>query len=199
MTTRSYASPRRAQAAGETREAILGAALELFEARGYADVGMNDVAARAGVSLNTIYVSVGKKPQLLLSLLHDAANGTEIDSALARVHAEDSPTRIIDIIARGTRGVFERHSWALGELYDNAAACAEFADAIAASEQRYRDRLTLVAKRIVLLRPSLDAGRVADILWFYFGFRPWRELRKLQWSWDESERWLTGQAESALR
>ncbi|TFD92056.1 TetR/AcrR family transcriptional regulator [Cryobacterium lactosi] len=198
MTTRTYASPRRAQGAAETRRAILRAALDVFEDKGYTAASLAEIAAKAQVSLNTIYVSVGKKPQLLLAIFEEATSDADIDSTLAGVESEDSPLRIIAHIAHGTRVIFERHSWALGELYDNAATSEEFTQTIAASEAQYRARLGVAAARVAALHAPLDAGRASDVLWFYFGFRPWRELRKLSWSWDDAEMWLSQQAASAL-
>lgn len=143
-------------------------------------------------------MSVGKKPQVLLAIVAEATSDADIDSTLAGVESEDSPLHIIASLAHGTRVIFERHSWALGELYDNAATSDEFTPTITASEQQYRARLAVAATPLASLHAPLDAGRAADVLWFYFGFRPWRELRRLAWSWDDAEIWLARQAASAL-
>lgn len=198
MVTRTYDSPRRSKAAAETRGAILDAALHLFETQGYAATGMNEVAALADVSLNTIYVSVGKKPQLLIALFQDASNDADIETTLQIIDVVDSPTTVVEEIAKGTRVVFERYAWTLGTLYDNASASSEVSEAIAALEARYRDRLGLAAQRLAALRPDLEVERTTHILWFYFGFRPWRELRELGWDWADAEAWLVAQASGAL-
>lgn len=49
---------------------MLRAARELFTARGYAGTSVADIARAAGVSVDTLYASVGRKPQLLLAV-HD--------------------------------------------------------------------------------------------------------------------------------
>ena len=69
---RSYDATRRRAAAEQTRLGILAAARELFEESGYTGTSVQDVARRAGVSLDTVYASVGRKPQLLLAV-HDMA------------------------------------------------------------------------------------------------------------------------------
>lgn len=67
---RRYDSSRRRAAAEETRAAVLAAARELFTTRGYAATSVAEVARQAGVSVDTLYAAVGRKPQLLLAV-HD--------------------------------------------------------------------------------------------------------------------------------
>ncbi len=67
---RAYHSPRRRQAAERTRVAILRAARELFGSKGYADTSVAEIARAAAVSVDTLYATVGRKPQLLLAV-HD--------------------------------------------------------------------------------------------------------------------------------
>ncbi len=70
VKTRTYNTRRRRAAAERTRAGILDAARELFSATGYDGTSVAQVAARAGVSVDTVYASVGRKPQLLLAV-HD--------------------------------------------------------------------------------------------------------------------------------
>jgi AcrR family transcriptional regulator len=57
----------RAAAAQATRERILDAALDLFIARPYDDVGMREIAAAAGVSPQTVVNHFGTKEALFLA------------------------------------------------------------------------------------------------------------------------------------
>jgi AcrR family transcriptional regulator len=68
---RSYDSPVRRAAAARTRAAVIDAAGRLFTERGYAETSVADIAAEAGVSVDTLYAAVGRKPQLLLAV-HDS-------------------------------------------------------------------------------------------------------------------------------
>jgi AcrR family transcriptional regulator len=67
---RGYDATRRRAAAEQRRLAVLAAARDLFLEGGYAATSVQAVADRAGVSLDTVYTSVGRKPQLLLAV-HD--------------------------------------------------------------------------------------------------------------------------------
>ena len=74
VKTRTYRSPVRAEQAAATRRAVLVAARKLFTTTGYAATTVADVARLAGVSVDTVYTSVGRKPELLLAV-HDMALG----------------------------------------------------------------------------------------------------------------------------
>lgn len=62
---RTYRSPTRAEGARQTRRRIVGAAREMFEEKGYAGTTIDAVAAAAGVSRRTVFLSVGSKAELL--------------------------------------------------------------------------------------------------------------------------------------
>ena len=74
VKTRAYRSTVRTRQAAATRRAVLDAARELFTTTGYAGTTVADVARLAGVSVDTVYTSVGRKPELLLAV-HDMALG----------------------------------------------------------------------------------------------------------------------------
>ena len=76
--------PRSGQGAGDTRQAIVDAAIACFAARGYALTTNRDIAARAGVTSNLLYHYFGSKAavfraalvnvnQRLLDLYHASA------------------------------------------------------------------------------------------------------------------------------
>src|SRR6266536_2157914 len=85
---RSYHSPRRQQQAAATRQAILEAALRLFEQRGYPATTMEQVAAEAGVALKTVYVAFQTKSGLL-RVLRSAAPVDPDAAALWRLIQSD--------------------------------------------------------------------------------------------------------------
>ena len=73
--SRPYNSPLRAEQADLTRKRVLTVARRLFLERGYAGTKVNDVAAAAGVSPDTIYVSLGGKKGLLEGVWAIAVSG----------------------------------------------------------------------------------------------------------------------------
>ena len=111
---RRYDASRRRQAAARTREAILDAALQLFAGQGYAATPMTAIAERAGVALDTVYASVGRKPELARLLIETAISGSsqavpagERDYVQAIQAASDAETKIA-IYASAVRAIAGR-------------------------------------------------------------------------------------------
>jgi AcrR family transcriptional regulator len=73
--TRSYDSSRRRAQAAETRRAILDAARSLFLSDGYGSTTVAAIAARADVSVETIYKAFGGKAGLARALFDQALAG----------------------------------------------------------------------------------------------------------------------------
>ena len=74
---RSYDATRRAEAAARTRQSILEAARTLFAENGYSATSMAAIAQAAGVALDTVYASAGRKPALVRLLVETAISGTD--------------------------------------------------------------------------------------------------------------------------
>ena len=74
---RAYRSPRRAQQAQATRDALVDAATRLFTTRGWAATGMRDIASEAGVATETIYTHFASKAELLRAAADVAVTGDD--------------------------------------------------------------------------------------------------------------------------
>ena len=74
---RKYHSPLRADQAQRTRGRVLDAAFGLFVERGYAGTTVAAVAEKAGVSPETIYLSLGGKRGLLEGVIEAAISGPD--------------------------------------------------------------------------------------------------------------------------
>ena len=72
---RTYDSSRRARQAAQTREEVLAAAVTLFNEQGWAATKLADIAARAGVAVETIYSGFGSKKGLLRAAMDVAVVG----------------------------------------------------------------------------------------------------------------------------
>ncbi|GII59620.1 TetR family transcriptional regulator [Planotetraspora thailandica] len=197
-----YHSPRRMDAAADTRMAIIRSARELFLAHGYADVTVAHIAAAARVAVQTVYSSTGGKTAILAALLASTVNDPAIAEGLEAVAASTDPGAIIDITAEGTRRTHERHWDVLyGLLHDGLGdhgATEVFNEGITV----YLKALTMVADRLVTLdalRPELDHALAVDLLWFFLGQRAWFLLvGERGWSFDRAQEWMAESARQAL-
>jgi AcrR family transcriptional regulator len=197
----SYNSPRRQQAAAATREAIIEAAQELFACQGYARTTVAQVAEAAQVAANTVYTSVGGKPQLLAAITESGTGDPDVAETLTAVARATDAAEVIRLTAAGTRRVNQRRTKAVAVLLDSAQADPAAAEMLRLTVRYYRDTLATLARRLEDLgavEPP-DLNRAADVFWYLFGWTSWRTLiTDLGWSWDEAEQWLAQQGIDAL-
>jgi AcrR family transcriptional regulator len=174
VKTRAYRSPVRAEQAGATRRAVLLAARELFTTTGYAATTVADVARLAGVSVDTVYTSVGRKPELLLAV-HDMALGGGDEP----VDAEGRDYVAAVRAAQGARAKLETYAAALAERFPSVVPLAEALRAAADRDPACRRVLEELDERRATnmrrfaaelratgeLRPDLTDEQVAHLLW----------------------------------
>lgn len=82
----SLKQPRSSPKAGETRNRILSAALNLFRERGFDETSMREIAAAAGVAIGAAYYYFDSKEALVMAFYHQANDAMQepIETALAR-------------------------------------------------------------------------------------------------------------------
>jgi len=201
MASRTYTSTVRERHAEDTRRTILDAAAKLFAEQGYAHTSVAQVAAAAGVALNTVYASVGGKSALVLALAEQGADDSTAIETVNRITALDDPAEILRLTAHGTGQVRRKRQRTLALLFENRYADTDIAAAADLAIRSTRSRLDTVAARLFdtgKLRPELTLEQVEQTLWFYFGFEAWRSARELRWDWDDAAEWLATQASRAL-
>jgi AcrR family transcriptional regulator len=197
----NYNSPRREQAAAATKEAILDATRQLFATQGYGRTTVGQIAESAQVAVNTVYTSIGGKPQLLAAIMEYGTHDPAVAETLAAVAHATDPAAVIRLTAAGTRQVNERHSTEVAILFESARVDDVAAELLHGVQRRYRDHLDVFVQRLRdldALAPS-DRSRATDIFWYLFGWTSWRTLiSELGWSWDDAEKWLADRGVEAL-
>ena len=174
VNKRRYDSTRRRAAAERTRAAVLAAARDLFTRHGYPGTAVADIAAAAGVSIDTMYATVGRKPQLLLAV-HDMALA-EGDTPVAaeqrdyvqQIRAAPTATQKLATYAAALARI-------LPHTVPLALALAAAGQSDPACRQAYRDLTERRAANMRLLardlrgtgelRDDLDDDTVADLIW----------------------------------
>lgn len=167
-------SPGRAAAAERTRARILAAARELFEARGFTAMTMQQVAERAGVALDTVYATVGKKPTLVEALIESAISNSEHAvpagqrSYVQGIQAEPRAAYKLTLYARAVAQIHARLAPIVRGVQEAARASPELAEVWARISKRRAENMKRFAAELLAtgaLRPDLDVARVADVLW----------------------------------
>ena len=149
---RPYSSTRRQEQAGETRLRILAAAHELFVDQGYGRTTIAEVAATAGVAVETIYATFRNKPTLLRHVWFTSFRGDEEDvrfvdrPEIRAVLAEpDLATRFVRHAVLVT-AVFRRITPLLAALQGAAASEPAAAAMLAEWDERRLDACTTYAE-----------------------------------------------------
>lgn len=171
---RRYVSQVRTEGAAETRAKILEAARHLFLAHGYAQTTMAGVADRAGVAVDTVYASVGRKPHLLRLLLETAISGTvEVVPAEERdyvraIRAESDPGAKLDLYAAAVARLLPRLSPVVRVCVEAGPSEPEVARMWREVADRRAGNMRLLAEELAAtgsLLVGLTVEEAADTLW----------------------------------
>jgi AcrR family transcriptional regulator len=191
---------RRAQQARATRRRIIDRAANLFVEQGYAATTLDQIAAAAGVAVQTVYFHFRNKATVLKEVVDVAAVGDDEPVPLLdrpwvrRVRDEPDGRRALASYLRNSRAIFGRIAPIVRVVWGAAGSDPE----MAAQWQTNRDQ-TYTAQRTVVrwladkhaLRPGLSVDRAADIVFglvsidLYLLFTVERGWTPTQW-----ERWV---------
>jgi len=198
---RRYDASRRLEQAAATRRAVLDAARDLFVDNGYSATTVTDIARRAGVSIDTVYATVGRKPALLRELVETAISGTEqavpADQRgyVARMHDAANARDMISIYAQAITAIQQRLAPVFLALRDAAgidAACAALWTEIAERRATNMRRLASDLRAKGGVRSDLTDDQVADVIWSMNSPEYWLLLvRDRAWTPDQFAAWLT--------
>ena len=197
---RTYDSTARKAAAQATRLAILSAARRLFLERGYAGTTMPAIAAAAGVALDTVYATVGKKPALFRLLVETAISGRERavaadDRAYVRaIRSEKTAQGKLRIYAAALRVIQPRLAPLFQVLQSSAPLDPDLQSLWRQISERRAANMRLFVRDLATtgsLRPGLDEQIAADIVWSMNSPEYYILLvQQRGWSDEQFENWL---------
>lgn len=175
---RVYRSALRAEQAQRTRATVLDAAARCFLDKGYAAATMKDIAAGAGVSVQTVF-GLGSKASLLLGCVDRAVVGDDEHVPFAQrelfvrlVSAQDREAKLA--AARDMARTYVPMTVPMIRVFAEAApADPEIAEAWAEYERRrLQDARVLIGSFEPWLRDGLDVDRATEIFWGVFSHAP---------------------------
>lgn len=195
---RRYDSTRRQEQARENRRRILHAAHDLFIDKGYGQTTITDVAAAAGVAVETVYAAFKNKPTLLHRAWDVAVGGDDQD---VRVHERpdlravlDEPDLAIRLIkhAVANTGIMRRTA-RLHLAVRGAAASDPTAAAMLAEIDRQRLEAMAIHARAAATTGQLAVSEeeCRDVLWSTSDGSLWHRLvQQRGWSDERYAAWL---------
>lgn len=139
---------RRALQAEQTRLEILGAARRLFAAEGYAATTLRHIASEAGVSVQTVFNSVGSKAELVRRLNDVIDREAGIGELAAEIATSTDPLAVAAIPARISCRIVERCGDLVRISLDAARSEKELAEVGAEGGRRHRAGAARVASRL---------------------------------------------------
>jgi AcrR family transcriptional regulator len=182
---RRYRSPVRAQRAAATRSAVLSAARDLFLSAGYSATTVAAVAARAQVAVDTVYATVGRKPELLREVVEAAISGTDhaVPAAqreyVRRVREAATAREKIAIYARAVAEIQDRLGpvyLALREAASTDADCRALWQSISTRRATNMRLFVDDLRQTGELRTDVSADDLADLVWSTNGPELWALL-----------------------
>jgi AcrR family transcriptional regulator len=199
---RAYRSALRDEQARRTRRDIVAAAGELFAEDGFAATTIDAIAARAGVSRQTVFTSVGGKAALLKLAYDYALAGDDepipmIDRpAIQKINAEPDPYRALAMYA----GFVTEMGGRVGKLYIALRSAAEVDPEAHELFWRWEaERLDILRTGPVpmlvrknVLRTGLRPREAADVMAMLTSPSVYHHLVIRQgWSTARFRRWMT--------
>ena len=206
---RTYDSALRREQAAVTQQRVLAAARQLLLERGYAATTMVDIAAAAGVAVQTVYSTGGGKGALA-KWVYDVtlAGDTEPVSLADRpdmraLFADPDPRAKVARYARLSRQIYTRLGAIARVLRAGAAAGDHDLQTLVATTARERlvgtARLANHLAQAGALRPGLTVERAGHRLWALTAPELADGLTlECGWTLDELEAWLDDAMAHAL-
>ena len=194
-------------AAGETQQVIVQAAARLFLERGYHATSIGEIAAQAGVAVQTIYNSIGSKRDVLSRALDFAAAGERAPVPVPQfmreqAEGEDDPARVIGQLVDFWRGALPRTAPMFRIIREAAAIDPETAtlerDRAAQRLHHYQTAAQLFDQRGAL-RDGLTVDQAAAAI-FAIGHPEIYRALVLDGAWDERQwaEWARTALQAAL-
>jgi AcrR family transcriptional regulator len=195
-------SPLREAQTERTRSAVLDAAAQLFEERGWKGTGMRDIAATAGVAVETVYAKFGSKTELLKQALDIAVVGDTAPvplaerSAFRRLNDGSAADRIhaATEMLVGVRQRTARMRRVLNQAAEgNSQLTALLADVYVSERESVRQASLLVARRDV-------SDHDVDALFAILSTEPFLLLTEVRgWSVTAYQAWTARMIRAVLR
>ena len=163
-------APARTPRGEQTRAAIFGAALELFQERGYEATTMRAIAERAGVSLGSSYHYFPSKSHLVLAFYRQVHERHQAASEPVLARERDLTARLRGVIRAAVMTCEPFHDVS-ASIFSTVADPASPLNAFGAEARALRDEVIALYARVVdgsdSRLPADLASELPRLLWLY--------------------------------
>ncbi len=198
---RTYDARRRRERADderrETRNRVVAAARELFVAKGYTATSMADIAAEAGVALQTVYTAGTSKAELLHMVVDLEVAGDDEQVMFAQREAfkalarQDDPRRQVRMLADLIAEVQERSASIQAAYRQAAAVDASAAGYFEAAQVRRLQTFTEAVRMLPRAQLQRPPDEASTTVWAIASPEMFHLLRHVRdWNADQYRSWL---------
>lgn len=198
---REYDASGRREKARATRRAVVAAARALLEEVGYSATTIVEVAARAGVSAESIYKGFGTKAALLKEVFDITIAGDDEPVAVAdrpesqRIREEPDVRTKLRMYSQGAAARADRSARVQLAIRNGAAVDPAVNDLWQLLQAQRLTGMTMLAHHLLdtgQLRAGIEIDTVRDALWTCISVEVYDLLvLQRQWSRDAYAEWLT--------
>ena len=205
---RSYDASRRREQARARRLGVVLAALDLFERDGFRPTTIAAVAARAGVSPESVYKGFGSKAALAKAVFDLVIAGDDAPVPVAERPAAQAVRDEPDVhrkIAMFVAGLAQRQARSARVqilIRDGRHVDDSLAPVWAKLNDESLAGMTMLGRHLLQtgqLRDGIDLGEVRDVLWNYLAIDTYERLVLTQgWPLERYSHWLAHAITSAI-
>lgn len=170
-----------------TRESVIEAARTLFSEQGYTATTVGAVARTAGVSLDTVYTAVGRKPALARAVIDSVLGGEDARQRnyVQAIRAHRSGDDKLAAYAAATAALVPRIAplqEALRIAGDTDEDCARAWQGLVDRRAKNMREFAADLRATGHVRPDLTDAEVADLIWSMNAAEYWLLLQQRGWS-----------------
>ena len=173
----------------ETRKRILQATCDLLEASQGRGVRMTDIAKRAGISRQALYLHFGTRAELLIASTHHVDVVRSVEERLV-------PSRTAATGAERLDAYIQAWASYIPQIHGIAKALIAMSDTDDAAAMAWRDRMRAMRhgceaainalRKDKMLSPHYSAKQATDLLWTLLSVRNWESLT-IECGWSQQK------------
>ena len=190
---RSYNSPTRRQQLAATKLAVLVAANGLMARRGYSATTMEQIAADAGVAVQTVYKHFGSKARIVTAIAEHARRDPRIAQHRKQLLNAKDAREQVRLLAQRAR-LYAELGFSIVDVLPERTQNSDLAKAldplIADVRRSHLEYARSLADKRAL-RTGVSVEQAADYIALVSSPEMLRRMqRDLGWSFDHCERWM---------